>query len=151
MRQIGKFYWMTAFTCNMSFFSMVAMFSTWGPDAPNWLPWVAVPPSGFSLAEVLTSTLIALIGSVDKANIACRTGNEHDWESECLNAMADVGLTVLYLFGLPDKWWHIYAAAAWRNPTSPLTICYIQILGVALMLLWCNRCSRRSYPLELAD
>ena len=75
MRHTGKFYYMTAFMCLLSLLSMILL-STWGPDTPEWLLWVAVAPSGFGLAGTLTSTLVALIGSVDKADIACSTGSE---------------------------------------------------------------------------
>ncbi len=80
MRATGRFYWMTAGMATLSLLSMILL-TTWGPNTPEWLLWTAVAPNGFGLAGVLTSTLVALIGSVSKEDIACSTGSECGRES----------------------------------------------------------------------
>lgn len=86
MRRTGKFYWMAAFMCCMSLAATIHL-ATWGPDTPSWSLWVSLAPFGFGVSGILTSTLVTLIGSVDKADIACSTGSKCRCESGYLDAL----------------------------------------------------------------
>ncbi|CEH19501.1 Predicted transporter (major facilitator superfamily) [Ceraceosorus bombacis] len=44
------------------------------PSTPEWITWVAIAPLGFGTCGVLTCTLIALINSVSRSDIAVATG-----------------------------------------------------------------------------
>lgn len=81
MRITGRYYWLT-----LSFgFSQIlgnVLFVTLTRDSPEWLTWIAIVPFGWGMSGLMTSTLIALIGSVERRDIAVATGSECEkgWE-----------------------------------------------------------------------
>lgn len=73
MRKTGRYYWVNFFHANCMVVSAV-MIMCLTPNAPDWLTYVAIIPHGFGCAGVLTCTLLALINSVPRAEIAVATG-----------------------------------------------------------------------------
>lgn len=75
MRSTGKYYTLTAFMASLTVLSSLIM-TTLKPDTPEWVLWCAIFPNGFGTSGVITSTLIALIGSVGREDMAVATGSE---------------------------------------------------------------------------
>ncbi|KAK4054525.1 AAA ATPase midasin [Microbotryomycetes sp. JL201] len=73
IRKTGGYYWLLVITSSFPVFSL-AILSTLDEHSPAWLEWVSIVPSGFGFASVLTCTLIALIASVDRSDMATATG-----------------------------------------------------------------------------
>ncbi|KAG7528342.1 hypothetical protein FFLO_06219 [Filobasidium floriforme] len=73
MRATGKYWWMTSFMAGLAVVSSLAM-TQFTVDSPDWLLWIAIVPNGFGVSGVITSTLIALIGSVKTEDMAVATG-----------------------------------------------------------------------------
>ncbi|GAA5983531.1 hypothetical protein JCM10908_000321 [Rhodotorula pacifica] len=73
IRKTGRYYWLIVITSAFPVISLTSfLFLT---ESSGWLhSWVAVLPSGFGFASVVTATLIALIASVDRADMATATG-----------------------------------------------------------------------------
>lgn len=73
IRHTGHYYWLIVITSAFPVISLTSfLFLT---ESSGWFhSWVAVLPSGFGFASVVTATLIALISSVDRADMATATG-----------------------------------------------------------------------------
>ncbi|KAH9853757.1 MFS general substrate transporter [Lenzites betulinus] len=73
MRRTGKLYSLTLCSCLLTVFaaSMVAM---WNENSPAYHLWLDVAPQGFGMASVITTTLIAMIASVSREDLAVATG-----------------------------------------------------------------------------
>lgn len=73
IRRTGRYYWLLVITSAMPVFAFLLL-AFLNEDTPAWLEWISVIPSGFGFASVLTGTLIALIASVDRSEMATATG-----------------------------------------------------------------------------
>lgn len=73
MRQTGYYYYYNFFTSLLMIVSTLWMM-TITPNTPEWITYIAVVPSGFGISSVLTCTLLALINSVPRADLAVATG-----------------------------------------------------------------------------
>ncbi|OJT13552.1 Multidrug resistance protein fnx1 [Trametes pubescens] len=73
MRRTGKLYSLTLCSCLLTVVaaSLVAM---WNENSAAWHLWLDVAPQGFGMAAVITSTLIAMIASVSREDLAVATG-----------------------------------------------------------------------------
>ncbi|KAI0269230.1 vacuolar amino acid permease [Gloeopeniophorella convolvens] len=73
MRRTGKLYSLTLLSalCAVCATVMVAM---WNEHSPQWHLWLDVVPQGFGMASLITTTLIAVIACVSKADVAVATG-----------------------------------------------------------------------------
>jgi hypothetical protein len=69
---------MTSFMAGLAVVSSLAM-TQFTVDSPDWLLWIAIVPNGFGVSGVITSTLIALIGSVKTEDMAVATGSKQEW------------------------------------------------------------------------
>jgi hypothetical protein len=76
MRATGKYWWMTAFMALLALLSSLAM-TQLRQDSPEWFLWIAIIPNGFGVSGLITSTLIALIGSVKREDMAVATGSKN--------------------------------------------------------------------------
>lgn len=76
MRATGKYWWMTVFMACLGLASSLIM-TTFTTKTPDWLLWIGIVPSGFGMSGVVTSTLIALIGSVKREDMAVATGSTY--------------------------------------------------------------------------
>jgi hypothetical protein len=75
MRATGRYWWMTVLMAALGAASSFAM-TRFNPDTPEWFLWIAIVPNGFGVSGLITSTLIALIGSVKSEDMAVATGSE---------------------------------------------------------------------------
>lgn len=73
IRRTGRYTWLLIITGALPFISFVTL-TFLNESTPAWLEWVSVIPSGFGFASLLTGTLIALISSVDRTQMAVATG-----------------------------------------------------------------------------
>ncbi|KAH9999404.1 major facilitator superfamily domain-containing protein [Russula vinacea] len=73
MRRTGKLYGLTLVSAMGALYAstMVAM---WNDNSSKWHLWTDLIPQGFGMASVITTTLIALIACVSKADVAVATG-----------------------------------------------------------------------------
>ncbi|KAI9001206.1 vacuolar amino acid permease [Trametes punicea] len=73
MRRTGKLYSLTLCSCLLTVIaaSLVAM---WNDDSATYHLWFDVVPQGFGMASVITTTLIAMIASVSREDVAVATG-----------------------------------------------------------------------------
>ncbi|KAI0637813.1 vacuolar amino acid permease [Trametes polyzona] len=73
MRRTGKLYSLTLCSCLLTVVaaSLVAM---WNENSPAYHLWLDVAPQGFGMASVITTTLIAMIASVSREDLAVATG-----------------------------------------------------------------------------
>ncbi|KZW03875.1 MFS general substrate transporter [Exidia glandulosa HHB12029] len=73
MRHTGK-YWSLTFASAVGCLIASSMVATWS-DTTHWLHlWLDIVPSGLGGSALITSTLIALISSVDREHVAVATG-----------------------------------------------------------------------------
>ncbi|EPQ29182.1 uncharacterized protein PFL1_03469 [Pseudozyma flocculosa PF-1] len=72
MRQTGRYYWYNLVHALLTVLS-IGTICFFGPQTPEWLTYLVVVPNGFGTAGVLTCTLIALINSVPRAEVAVAT------------------------------------------------------------------------------
>ncbi|KZT62381.1 MFS general substrate transporter, partial [Calocera cornea HHB12733] len=73
MRHTGKYWILNLFGAFLPIVSSV-MFSAWTSNTSDFHLWFDITPSGFGHSSLITSTLIALIASVDRADVAVATG-----------------------------------------------------------------------------
>ncbi|KIJ56179.1 hypothetical protein M422DRAFT_57657 [Sphaerobolus stellatus SS14] len=73
MRRTGKLYVLTFSTALMTVLGC-ALVSLWHEDTHKFHLWFDIVPNGFGTSSVITSTLIALISSVPKEDMAVATG-----------------------------------------------------------------------------
>ncbi|PIL36776.1 MFS general substrate transporter [Ganoderma sinense ZZ0214-1] len=73
MRRTGRLYNLTLFSCLLTVFaaSLVAM---WDENSAAFHLWFDIVPQGFGMASVITTTLIAMIASVTREDLAVATG-----------------------------------------------------------------------------
>ncbi|RPD61919.1 vacuolar amino acid permease [Lentinus tigrinus ALCF2SS1-7] len=73
MRRTGRLYNLTLFSCLLTVLAatLVAM---WNESSAAFHLWLDVAPQGFGMASVITTTLIAMIASVTREDIAVATG-----------------------------------------------------------------------------
>ncbi|KAN0060279.1 hypothetical protein ACQY0O_007608 [Thecaphora frezii] len=72
MRQTGRFFWYNLVNAVLTVFS-IASICLFGADTPEWITYLVIVPHGFGTAGVLTCTLIALINSVPRQDVAVAT------------------------------------------------------------------------------
>jgi len=73
MRATGKYWTLTILSCVCGLASAILL-SSWNSETSELRLWLDIVPAGFSLASIVTTTLIALIGSVDHEDMAVVTG-----------------------------------------------------------------------------
>ncbi|KAL1946941.1 hypothetical protein VTO73DRAFT_15045 [Trametes versicolor] len=73
MRRTGKLYSLTLCSCLLTVVA-AALVARWNEHSPAWHLWLDVAPQGFGMAAVITSTLIAMIASVSREDLAVATG-----------------------------------------------------------------------------
>ncbi|GAA6047387.1 hypothetical protein JCM3770_001279 [Rhodotorula araucariae] len=73
IRHTGRYYWLIVITSGLPVISLTSfIFLT---EKSGWFhTWFAILPSGFGFGSVITATLIALIASVDRSDMATATG-----------------------------------------------------------------------------
>ncbi|WVN86783.1 protein-L-isoaspartate O-methyltransferase [Cryptococcus depauperatus CBS 7841] len=67
MRRTGKYWWIGVDCALLIMGTSVAM-CFWNQHSPDWLTWVAQAPGGFGYAGVLTTSLVALMTHVQRAD-----------------------------------------------------------------------------------
>ncbi|BGP55673.1 hypothetical protein JCM8202v2_003278 [Rhodotorula sphaerocarpa] len=73
IRKTGRYYWLIVITSAFPVISLTSFLFL--SEKSGWFhSWVAILPSGFGFASVVTSTLIAIIASVDRSDMATATG-----------------------------------------------------------------------------
>jgi len=75
MRKTGK-YWNLTIACTASTMVASILVANWSDSSHPLHLWLDIVPSGFGISAVITSTLIALISSVDRELIAVATGRK---------------------------------------------------------------------------
>lgn len=80
MRRTGKLYGLTV-ACAVSAMVASLLASCWNESTPSWHLWLDLVPSGCGMAGFVTSTLIAMITSVMKEDIAVATGITYVWRT----------------------------------------------------------------------
>ncbi|KAL7410721.1 MFS general substrate transporter [Mrakia frigida] len=74
LRYSGRYYKATNFSVFLVLVSCVIL-ATWNEETtPRWLFWIGVVPFGFGSSAAITSTLIAMIASVPRDQMAVATG-----------------------------------------------------------------------------
>ncbi|CAE6435084.1 unnamed protein product [Rhizoctonia solani] len=73
MRRTGKLYWLTIASAAGALLS-AALISSWNESTHHLHLWLDIAFGGFGMSSLITSTLIALIASVDKKDYAVATG-----------------------------------------------------------------------------
>ncbi|EPT03548.1 hypothetical protein FOMPIDRAFT_1158252 [Fomitopsis schrenkii] len=73
MRRTGKLYTLTLVSCFMTVIA-ASMLVFWNGNTSWWHLWFDIVPQGLGMASVITTTLIAMIASVVKEDLAVATG-----------------------------------------------------------------------------
>jgi len=73
MRKTGKLYGLTLISCLLTVVA-ASLVATWNENTSSFHLWVDVVPQGLGMASVITTTLIAMIASVAKEDLAVATG-----------------------------------------------------------------------------
>ncbi|GAA5826575.1 hypothetical protein JCM11251_002435 [Rhodosporidiobolus azoricus] len=73
IRKTGRYYWLIVITSVLPIIALTS-FCFLNEHSGWFQSWLSILPSGFGFASVVTSTLIALIASVDRADMATATG-----------------------------------------------------------------------------
>ncbi|KAI0663054.1 MFS general substrate transporter [Cubamyces menziesii] len=73
MRRTGKLYSLTLCSCLLTVVA-ATLVALWNENSATWHLWLDVMPQGFGMASVITTTLIAMIASVSREDIAVATG-----------------------------------------------------------------------------
>ncbi|KAI0035946.1 vacuolar amino acid permease [Vararia minispora EC-137] len=73
MRHTARFYYLTLCSALLSVVS-TAMVAFWNDSTASWHLWFDIVPQGLGVASIITSTLIAIIAGVAKADVAIATG-----------------------------------------------------------------------------
>jgi len=73
MRRTGKLYKFTLASVLLQVLASLLV-SMWGDRTSQWHLWLDIVPQGFGMASLLTTTLIAIIAGVAKADVAVATG-----------------------------------------------------------------------------
>ncbi|KAL6299123.1 vacuolar amino acid permease [Sparassis latifolia] len=73
MRKTGKLYMLTLFSSAMTLVSC-GLIVFWSDITPAFHLWFDIVPQGFGMASVITTTLIAMIASVSREDVAVATG-----------------------------------------------------------------------------
>ncbi|BGP16916.1 hypothetical protein JCM10213_007361 [Rhodosporidiobolus nylandii] len=73
IRKTGRYYWLIVITSSMPIIALASF--CFLDENSGWVQsWLSILPSGFGFASVITATLIALIASVDRSEMATATG-----------------------------------------------------------------------------
>ncbi|EGO27465.1 hypothetical protein SERLADRAFT_367015 [Serpula lacrymans var. lacrymans S7.9] len=73
MRRTGKLYMLTLLSTVLTVFAGMLLI-TWNDQTASWHLWLDVVPQGLGMASLITTTLIAMIASVYKEDMAVATG-----------------------------------------------------------------------------
>lgn len=73
MRRTGKLYTLTLVSAAMTVVA-ASMVACWNDETSAWHLWLDIVPQGLGMASVITTTLIAMIASVVKEDLAVATG-----------------------------------------------------------------------------
>ncbi|KAI0939480.1 hypothetical protein AcV5_000887 [Taiwanofungus camphoratus] len=73
MRRTGKLYGLTLISCVLTVVAAILLVF-WNNNTSTFHLWFDIVPQGFGMASVITTTLIAMIASVDKEDMAVATG-----------------------------------------------------------------------------
>ncbi|KAF8313421.1 MFS general substrate transporter [Clavulina sp. PMI_390] len=73
MRATGKYWWLTVSTAALGFVSSLLMIY-WNDNTSSFELWFDLVPTGLAMAAMVTSTLIGLISSVSREDMAVATG-----------------------------------------------------------------------------
>ncbi|KAG8955270.1 hypothetical protein FRC03_011230 [Tulasnella sp. 419] len=73
MRKTGRYYYLCLGSAVLSVITSVLMIR-WNPSSAAWHMWIDILPNGLGISSLITSTLIALIASVGREDIAVATG-----------------------------------------------------------------------------
>ncbi|PAV20724.1 MFS general substrate transporter [Pyrrhoderma noxium] len=73
MRKTGKLYFLTLASVAASVVAAVSI-CFWNDNTSQWHLWLDIVPQGFGMASLITTTLIAMIASVTKEDLAVATG-----------------------------------------------------------------------------
>ncbi|KAJ3485362.1 hypothetical protein NLI96_g5024 [Meripilus lineatus] len=73
MRRTGKLYGLTLISCFLTIIA-ASFVAAWNENTAAFHLWVDVFPQGLGMASVITTTLIAMIASVGKEDLAVATG-----------------------------------------------------------------------------
>lgn len=74
MRQTGRYFKYNLFNSILMVLSGLSLVFFLSPKLPEWLTYLMIAPSGFGISGVLTCTLIAIINSVERDEVAIATG-----------------------------------------------------------------------------
>ncbi|TBU48489.1 vacuolar amino acid permease [Dichomitus squalens] len=73
MRRTGRLYNLTLFSCLLTVFA-ATLLAMWNENSAPYHLWFDIVPQGFGMASVITTTLIAMIASVTREDLAVATG-----------------------------------------------------------------------------
>ncbi|THH09058.1 hypothetical protein EW145_g2271 [Phellinidium pouzarii] len=73
MRRTGKLYFLTIASVAAATTATISI-CFWGDNTSTWHLWLDIVPQGFGMASLITTTLIAMIASVTKEDLAVATG-----------------------------------------------------------------------------
>ncbi|KAF8586896.1 vacuolar amino acid permease [Ramaria rubella] len=73
IHRTGKFYKLTMISAPLTVISCI-MVAMWNENTPSLNLWLDIVPNGFGTSAILTTTLIALIASVSREDMAVATG-----------------------------------------------------------------------------
>jgi len=73
MRRTGKLYTLTILSA-LSATASTLLLCLWGENTAKYHLWLDIVPQGFGMASLITSTLIAMIASVTREDLAVATG-----------------------------------------------------------------------------
>jgi len=103
MRHTGRYFYLNLFGAFLPIVSS-AMFATWTSRTSDFHLWFDITPSGFGHSSLITSTLIALIASVDRADLAVATGISYLFRTT--GQVLGVSLSSAIVQGLLNKYLH---------------------------------------------
>ncbi|KZO93226.1 MFS general substrate transporter [Calocera viscosa TUFC12733] len=103
MRRSGKYWLLNLFGAFLPIVSST-LFATWSARTSDFHLWFDITPSGFGHSSLITSTLIALIASVDRADLAVATGISYLFRTT--GQVLGVSLSSAVVQGLLNKYLH---------------------------------------------
>jgi len=103
MRRTGRYFYLNLFGAFLTIISS-AMFAAWSSQTSDFHLWFDIIPSGFGNSSLLTSMLIALIASVDRADVAVATGISYLFRTT--GQVLGVSLSSAVVQGLLNKFLH---------------------------------------------
>ncbi|EJT97595.1 vacuolar amino acid permease [Dacryopinax primogenitus] len=103
MRHTGRYWSLNLFGAFLPILSST-LFSLWTRNTSDFHLWFDIIPSGFGHSSLITSTLIALIASVDRADLAVATGISYLFRTT--GQVLGVSLSSAVVQGLLNKYLH---------------------------------------------